>query len=234
MRIDVLTIFPGTLAPFLNESILGLAQKKGSVQFALHNMRDYAADNRKTVDDRPYGGGPGMVMRPEPVFAAVEDVIGKCPVPGRLILLTPQGVLFDQALANEFSREERLVLICGRYEGFDERIRLGLKPEEISIGDFVLAGGEAAALVIIEAVVRLLPGVLGNRDSTGPESFQSRLLDYPQYTRPPEFRGMKVPDILLRGDHEAIARWRKEESILRTRSRRADLLTHRDSNSRAT
>ena len=172
-----------------------------------------------------------MVMRPEPVFAAIEDVISRCPVRGRLILLTPQGVLFDQALARELSREERLILICGRYEGFDERIRLGLKPEEVSIGNFVLAGGEAAALVIIEAAVRLLPGVLGNRDSTGLESFQSGLLDYPQYTRPPEFRGMKVPDILLRGDHEAIARWRKEQSMLRTRSRRADLLTHRDSNS---
>lgn len=231
MRIDVLTIFPGTLAPFLNESILGLAQEKGRVQFALHNIRDYAADKRRTVDDGPYGGGPGMVMRPEPVFAAVEDVISRCPVRGRLILLTPQGVLFDQALAREFSREERLILICGRYEGFDERIRLGLKPEEVSIGNFVLAGGEPAALVIIEAAVRLLPGVLGNRDSTGLESFQSGLLDYPQYTRPPEFRGMKVPDILLRGDHEAIARWRKEQSMLRTRSRRADLLTHRDSNS---
>jgi len=224
MRIDVLTIFPGILMPFLNESMLGLAQKKGCVEFALHNIRDYSTDKRKTVDDRPYGGGPGMVMRPEPVFAAVDDVTRRCPIMGRLVLLTPQGVLFDQSLAHDLSQEQRLILICGRYEGFDERIRLGLKPQEISIGNFVLAGGEAAALIIIEAVVRLLPGVLGNRESADLESFQSELLDYPQYTRPPEFLGMTVPDVLLRGDHKAVAEWRKLQSTRRTRARRADLL----------
>jgi len=225
MRIDVLTIFPDILKPFFAESMLGLAQKKGAVQFALHNIRDYSTDRRRTVDDRPYGGGPGMVMRPEPVFRAVEHVIRNSPVKGRLILLTPQGSLFDQSLACELSQEKRLILICGRYEGFDERIRDGLNAEEISIGNFVLAGGEAAALVVVEAVVRLLPGVLGNRRSAELESFQSALLDYPQYTRPAEFRSMAVPDVLLRGNHDEVSRWRKEQSLLRTRNRRSDLLS---------
>jgi len=224
LRIDILTIFPDILRPFLRESILGIASRKGAVCFFLHNIRDYTSDKRRTVDDRPYGGGPGMLMKPEPLFAAVEDVLSKSPVHGRLILLTPQGRLFDHQVARDLSHQSRLTLICGRYEGFDERIRIGLSAEEISIGNFVLAGGEVAALAVVEAVVRLIPGVLGDRESAQLESFQDGMLDYPQYTRPPEFRGMKVPEVLLRGDHGAVARWRKEQAELRTRAHRRDLL----------
>ena len=189
MRIDVLTIFPGIMRPFLDESILGIAGRKGIVHFFLHDIRDYATDKRRTVDDRPYGGGPGMVMKPEPVFTAVQDVQAKSPIRGHLILLSPQGKLFDQEVARELSHESRLILICGRYEGFDERIRIGLGAEELSIGNFVLAGGEVAALAVVESVVRLIPGVLGDRESPQLESFENGMLDYPQYTRPAEFRG---------------------------------------------
>ncbi len=224
MRIDVLTIFPGIMRPFLDESILGIASRKGIVHFFLHDIRDYATDKRRTVDDRPYGGGPGMVMKPEPVFTAVQDVQAKSPIRGRLILLSPQGKLFDQEVARELSHESRLILICGRYEGFDERIRIGLGAEELSIGNFVLAGGEVAALAVVESVVRLIPGVLGDRESPQLESFENGMLDYPQYTRPAEFRGMEVPEILLRGDHHAVARWRKQQAELRTQNRRRDLL----------
>jgi len=225
MRIDVLTIFPEVFGPVLNSSILRLSQEKGLAEFVIHNIRDYSPDKHKCVDDRPYGGGPGMVMTPEPVFAAVEAVepLGKVPCPK--VLLTPQGTRLDQSLAEAFSGEERLILICGRYEGFDERIRTGLDLVEVSIGDYVLSGGELPAMVVIDAVVRLIPGVVGRQESVEGESFSSGMLDYPQYTRPPEFRGMRVPEVLLSGNHAKIEEWRLMAAREGTLARRPDLLT---------
>ncbi|MDH7598632.1 MAG: tRNA (guanosine(37)-N1)-methyltransferase TrmD [Sedimentisphaerales bacterium] len=228
MRIDVLTIFPEMFQSPLSCSILARAQKKGLVEIFLTNIRDFATDSYRKVDDRPYGGGPGMVMMPGPVFACYEHVAAQSPLKGPVILLTPQGRRFDQAKARELSQLERLFLICGRYEGFDERIRIGLNAEPLSIGDYVLSGGELAAMVIIDAVVRLIPGALGDQDSTREESFSNGLLEYPQYTRPEVFRGMQVPPVLLSGDHAKIAQWRRQQAIERTRMWRPDLLEGRD------
>jgi tRNA (guanine37-N1)-methyltransferase len=208
----------------LNQSILKRAQQAGIVNIVLTNIRDFAADKYKKVDDAPYGGGPGMVMMPGPVFDCFEYVQKLSPQKGRIILLTPQGQKFDQAKAVQLSREDRLILIAGRYEGFDERIRVGLDAEQISVGDFVLSGGELAAMIVIDAVVRLLPGALGDQSSAAEDSFSQGLLEYPQYTRPETFRGMKVPDILLSGDHAKIAQWRQQQALERTKKWRPDLL----------
>jgi tRNA (guanine37-N1)-methyltransferase len=227
MRIDVLTLFPEMFESPLSCSILKRAQDTGLVDIALTNIRDFTTDNYRKVDDKPYGGGPGMVMMPGPVFDCAEHVQKLLPRKGRVILLTPQGQKFDQAKAVELSAEDRLILIAGRYEGFDERIRIGLGAEQISIGDYVIDGGELAAMVIIDAVIRLLPGALGDEDSAKDDSFSESAgggLEYPQYTRPEVFRGMKVPDILLSGDHAKIAEWRRQQALERTKKWRPDLL----------
>jgi len=224
MRIDVLTLFPEMFESPLSHSILKRAQDSGIVDIVLTNIRDFSTDNYRKVDDKPYGGGPGMVMMPGPVFDCFEHVMKQSSEKGRVILLTPQGQKFDQKKALELSTEKRLVLIAGRYEGIDERIRIGLGAEQISIGDYVLSGGELAAMVIIDAVVRLLAGALGHEDSPRDESFSEGLLEYPQYTRPEVFRDMKVPDILLSGDHAKIAEWRRRQAIERTKKWRPDLL----------
>jgi tRNA (guanine37-N1)-methyltransferase len=228
MRIDVLTLFPEMFESPLGYSIVKRAQDQGLVEIALTNIRDFATDSYRKVDDKPYGGGPGMVMMPGPVFSCFEHVQGLSPTPGRTILLSPQGQPFNQAKAAELSQTQRLILIAGRYEGFDERIRIGLGAEPISIGDYVLNGGELAAMVVIDAVVRLLPGALGDEDSAKDDSFSEGLLEYPQYTRPEVFRDMKVPDILLSGDHGKIAQWRHQQALERTRQWRPDLLDRRD------
>ena len=224
MRIDILTLFPEMFESPLSCSILKRARDAGIVEVVLANIRDFAADNYRKVDDKPYGGGPGMVMMPGPVFDCIDHVRKLSPEEPRLILLTPQGRKFDQAIALELSRESRLILIAGKYEGFDERIRIGLDAEQISIGDYILNGGEIAAMVVIDAVVRLLPGALGDDDSAKDDSFSNGLLEYPQYTRPETFRGMKVPDILLSGHHAEIQKWRKDQAIERTKKWRPDLL----------
>ena len=224
MRIDVLTLFPQIFESPLSYSIVKRAQDEGLVEIALTDIRDYSTTNYRKVDDKPYGGGAGMVMMPGPVFDCFEDVRGRSEEQGRVILLTPQGEPFNQAKALELSKEKRLILIAGRYEGFDERIRTELGAEQISIGDYVLNGGELAALVIIDAVVRLLPGALGDEDSALDDSFSTGLLEYPQYTRPEMFRGMKVPDILLSGNHGKIEQWRRQQALERTSERRPDLL----------
>ena len=223
MRIDCLTLFPEMFQSPLSHSILKRAQDAGIVDIVLTNIRDFAANSYKKVDDKPYGGGPGMVMMPGPVYDCVEYVQKLSPEKGRLILLTPQGQKFDQPKAVELSSENRLILISGRYEGFDERIRVGLGAEQISIGDFVLSGGELAAMVIIDAVVRLLAGALGDENSARDESFSEGLLEYPQYTRPEVFRDMKVPDVLLSGNHAKIAQWRRQQALERTKKWRPDL-----------
>ncbi len=224
MRIDILTLFPEVFASHLNCSIIKRAQDEGFVQVVITDIRDFAADNYRKVDDKPYGGGPGMVIMPGPVFSCYEHVEKLAPEKPRTILLTPQGQKFNQSKAAELSSEKRLILIAGKYEGFDERIRTGLGAEQLSIGDYVLNGGELAAMVIIDATVRLIPGVLGDDDSARTDSFSDGLLEYPQYTRPEVFRGMKVPDILLSGNHKKIAEWRKEQSLERTKRNRPDLL----------
>jgi len=224
MRIDILTLFPEMFESPLSHSILKRAQETGVVDIALTNIRDFATDNYKKVDDKPYGGGPGMVMMPGPVFDCFEHAQKLSPQKGRVILLTPQGQKFNQAKAVELSKETRLILIAGRYEGFDERIRTGLAAEQISIGDYILSGGELAAMIIVDAVVRLLTGALGDEDSPKDDSFSEGLLEYPQYTRPEVFRGMKVPDILLSGDHGKIAQWRRQQALERTKKYRPDLL----------
>lgn len=225
MDVDILTIFPRLLDAPLAESMLRIAQQKGILRTRVVNLRDFTHDRRRTVDDRPYGGGPGMVLRPEPIFEAVEAVRAKGgPEASRGILLTPQGRRLDQALLRDLARERWLILVCGHYEGFDERIRIGLGFEEVSIGDYVLSGGEIPAMVLIDGIVRLLPGALGDPASSASESYSQGLLEYPQYTRPVEYRGMRVPDILVSGDHGKIAAWRREQAIARTRERRRDLL----------
>jgi len=224
MRIDILTLFPEMFASPLACSIIKRAQDAGLVEIPLTNIRDFAADSYKKVDDAPYGGGPGMVMMAQPVFDCFEHVQKLSAEKGRTILLTPQGRPFSQKIAAELAEEKRLILIAGRYEGFDERIRTGLEAEQISIGDYVLSGGELAAMVIIDAVVRLLEGALGDADSAKDDSFTTGLLEYPQYTRPEVFRGMKVPDILLSGDHGKIAQWRRQKALERTQKCRPDLL----------
>lgn len=215
MRCAILTLFPAAIRPYLNESILGIAQAQGNLRVDLVDFRNYALDPHRTVDDRPFGGGPGMVLKPEPIFAAVED-LERAHGAFHKVLLCPRGRTFDQRKARELSRSERLLFLCGRYEGYDERIRQGFAWEEISLGDFVLAGGELAAMVVLEAAVRLIPGVLGCAQSAEFESFEGELLDYPQYTRPREFRGMAAPDILMSGDHAAVARWRHEQAKVLT------------------
>jgi tRNA (guanine37-N1)-methyltransferase len=224
VRIDVLTLFPEVMTPFFTSSIAGRAQAAGVVEIHCTNIRDFAKGVHQKVDDRPFGGGPGMVMMCGPLFDCVEAVEAADPRPATRVLLTPQGQRFTQAVAGELAGLERLVVICGHYEGFDERIRLGLKPREISIGDYVLSGGEAAGMVVVDAVVRLLPGALGDETSAVEESFSQGLLEYPQYTRPREFRGMDVPEVLLSGNHGQIEQWRQAEALRRTRERRPDLL----------
>lgn len=224
MRIDILTLFPEMFEEVLNQSILRIAREKALVEYYLWNIRDFSQDKHRKVDDRPYGGGPGMVMRPEPVFNAIEAVEKEDPIPSKKVLLSPQGVKFSQPLARELSRERRLLLLCGHYEGIDERIREGFDFLEISIGDYILSGGEIPAMVVVDTVVRLIPGVLGDEASASSESFSEGLLEYPQYTRPREFRGMKVPEILISGNHEEIRRWRLEQARARTRKKRPDLL----------
>lgn len=230
MRFDIFTLFPEVCAPYVQESILKRAQAAGLVDVRLHNIRDYAPGKHQVTDDEPYGGGGGMVMKPEPVFNAVESVLGigasgaEPSTPTPVILLTPQGRTFNQAIAYELAKHERIALVCGRYEGFDERIREHLASDELSIGDYVLTGGELAALIVVDAVARLLPGVLGDPTGAEDDSFAMGLLEYPHYTRPAEYRGWRVPDILVSGDHAKVARWRRQQALLRTRRRRPDLL----------
>lgn len=229
MQFDVFTLLPEVFPPYLDSSILQRARQNGLIDVRVHNIRDYARDKHHTTDDTPYGGGGGMVMKPEPIFEAVESILGRdsgSPV----ILLTPQGRVFSQTAAQELSRHEKIALICGRYEGVDERIRQHLVTDEISIGDYVITGGELPALILIDAVSRLLPGVLGDPTGAEDDSHASGLLEYPHYTRPPEFRGDGVPDVLLSGDHAKIEKWRREQSLLRTLERRPDLLEKADLN----
>jgi tRNA (guanine37-N1)-methyltransferase len=221
MKIDVLTLFPAMFAGPLDESIVQRARTNGMLELTVTNLRDYTHDRHKTVDDKPFGGGPGMLLKPEPIFEAVEKLASE---KTRVILLTPSGRKFTQAIARELAQQEQLLLICGSYEGFDERIREQLADDELSIGDYVLTNGALPAMVIIDAVTRLLPGVLGDDESSLDESFSENLLEYPHYTRPAEFRGMKVPDVLLSGNHAEIAKWRAEQARLRTVERRPDLL----------
>ena len=227
MRFDVFTLFPAVFSPYIDTSILQRAVKNHLIEIHLHDIRLWAQDKHHTTDDIPYGGGGGMVMKPEPVFAAVESILGippSCP----LILLTPQGKTFTQHDAERLSTLEQVGLLCGRYEGVDERIRKHLAMEEISIGDFVLSGGELPALLLIDAISRLLPGVLGDPDGAADDSFSSQLLEYPHYTRPPEFRGWQVPDTLISGNHAEINKWRRQQALLRTLQRRPDLLLKAD------
>ena len=223
MRIDVLTLFPGIFQGFLHESLLRLAAQRGIVEVRLWDIRDHTDDPHHKVDDRPYGGGPGMVLMPGPVFAAAEAADAAASPPARRIILSPQGRPYTQAIARELACEPRLMLVCGRYEGFDERILQGLGAEELSIGDYILAGGEVPAMAVIESVVRLLPGAISDPDSAALESFEDGALDYPQYTRPPIFRGMAVPEVLLSGNHELVRRWRAERARERTSAKRPDL-----------
>jgi len=223
LRIDILTLFPEMFGPVLGTSIPKRAAEKGLVSYHLTNVRDFATDAHKSVDDKPFGGGPGMVMMCQTLFDAVEFAENQDPRPATRILLSPQGRVLNQELAEELSRKERLLLIAGHYEGFDERIIEGLSPMELSIGDYVLSGGELAAMVVVDAVVRLLPGALGAEHGAVDESFADGLLEYPQYTRPREYRGMSVPDVLLSGNHKLIAQWRLEQRKARTRERRPDL-----------
>jgi tRNA (guanine37-N1)-methyltransferase len=226
MRFDVLTLFPEIFSGYLTQSLLKLAIDRGLVHIELHNIRDWTHDKHHCVDDRPFGGGPGMVIKPEPVVEAVEAVQQLAEPAGRVVLLTPQGRPLTQRLVEELAANERLLLVCGRYEGFDQRVSDILKPEEISIGDFVINGGEVAAMVVVDAVIRLVPGVLGDEDSGRFDSFSTgnRLLEFAQYTRPREYRGYEVPEILFSGDHEKIAAWREQSSRERTQLRRPDLL----------
>ncbi len=221
MKIDVLTLFPAMFTGPLDESIIRRARRDGVLELGLRNLRDYTHDRHKTVDDKPFGGGPGMLLKPEPIFAAVEDLARP---ETRVILLSPAGRGFTQAIARQLAQHPHLLLICGSYEGFDERVREHLADDELSIGDYVLTNGALPAMVIIDAVTRLLPGVLGDDESSLEESFSHGWLEYPQYTRPAEFRGMKVPEVLLSGNHAEIARWRAERARLRTQQLRPDLI----------
>ena len=221
MKIDVLTLFPGMFPGPLDESIIKRACESGRLQLGVHDLRDYTHDRHRTVDDRPFGGGPGMLLKPEPLFEAVEALRGE---KTRVILTSPAGRPFRQEIARELAGEKHVLLVCGSYEGFDERVRQSLADDEISIGDYVLTNGALPAMVIVDAVTRLLPGVLGDDESSQDESFCGCLLEYPQYTRPAEFRGMNVPEVLLSGDHAAIEKWRREQATVQTRQRRPDLL----------
>lgn len=226
MRFDVLTLFPGLFSGYLEQSLLSKAIQRGLVEVHLHDIRVWSQDKHQKVDDRPFGGGPGMVLKVEPVVECVEDVQRQGAGPGRVVLLSPQGQRLTQPLVEELAAGERVLLLCGRYEGFDQRVCDILQPTEISIGDYVLNGGEVAAMVVIDAVIRLVPEVLGHVDSNVDDSFSqgNRWLEFPQYTRPREYRGLVVPEVLLSGHHEEVAEWRREQSYLRTKDRRADLL----------
>jgi tRNA (guanine37-N1)-methyltransferase len=221
VKIDVLTLFPGMFAGPLDESIIKRAREAKLLDLQLHQLRDWTHDRHKTVDDRPFGGGPGMLLKPEPIFEAVESLKRE---KARVVLLSPAGRKFDQSIARELAKQEHLLLVTGHYEGFDERIRESLADDELSIGDYVLTNGALPAMVVIDAVARLLPGVLGDDASSSDESFSHGLLEYPQYTRPAEFRGMKVPEVLVSGNHAEIAKWRADQSKARTRERRPDLM----------
>jgi tRNA (guanine37-N1)-methyltransferase len=225
MRIDILSLFPGVFVSPLNESIMKRAREQGLVNIVVHDIRDYTHDKHHTTDDYPYGGGPGMVLKPEPIFEAAETIqqqLGVTETP--LILLTPQGRLFSQAVAQELARQPHLMLICGHYEGLDERVCEHLATDQISIGDYILSGGELPAMVVVDAIVRLIPGVLGSEDSASNDSYSDGLLEYPQYTRPPSYRGWMVPSVLLSGNHGEVAQWRRCQAIMRTAKRRPDLL----------
>ncbi|GKT07935.1 tRNA (guanine-N(1)-)-methyltransferase [Desulforhabdus sp. TSK] len=222
MIFDILTLFPAMFAAPMGQSILGKAQARGLVEVRVHNIRDYATDKHQMTDDRPFGGGEGMVMKPEPLVSAIESLQQETPRPW-VVLLTPQGRLFSQAIAWELSHKTRVLFICGRYEGVDERVAEYYTDDQISIGDYVLTGGELAAMVLTDAVARLIPGVLGNEASTATESFNEPILEHPQYTRPRDFRGQGIPEILLSGNHEAIESWRRGQALYRTRQRRPDL-----------
>ena len=221
MKIDVLTLFPAMFAGPLDESIIKRARQAGLLELQIWNLRDYAHDRHKTVDDRPFGGGPGMLLKPEPIFEAVEGLQREHT---RVVLMSPAGRPFTQSIAHELAQVEHLLLVTGHYEGFDERVREQLADDELSIGDYVLTNGALPAMVVIDTVARLLPGVLGDDESALDESFSSGLLEYPQYTRPAEFRGQRVPEVLLSGNHAEIARWRAAQARLRTKERRPDLL----------
>lgn len=221
MKIDVLTLFPAMFAGPLDESIIKRARQAGLLDLQLHQLRDWTHDRHKTVDDRPFGGGPGMLLKPEPIFEAVESLRRERT---RVVLMSPSGRKFDQGIARELAKQEHLLLVTGHYEGFDERIRTGLAQDELSIGDYVLTNGALPAMVVIDAVTRLLPGVLGDDASSSEESFSHGLLEYPQYTRPAEFRGMKVPEVLQSGNHAEIAKWRAEQARQRTQEQRPDLI----------
>jgi tRNA (guanine37-N1)-methyltransferase len=223
MRFDIITIFPGMFSSIIDESILKRAQDKKKVKIAVHDLRNYTDDKHKKVDDRPFGGGPGMVMSPQPFFDAVKKIKGRRK--SKVIMMCPTGKRLSQKLARELIKEKNVIILCGHYEGIDERVRMKLVDESISIGDYVLTGGELPALVLMDCLVRLIPGVLGKDESNVDESFEANLLEYPHYTRPANFRGIKVPDVLLSGHHKAIEKWRLEESHKKTKKHRPDLLT---------
>ena len=225
MRVDIVTIFPEAFTP-LQVSMIGRARERGLLDVHIWDLRDFTTDRHRQVDDAPYGGGAGMVMKPEPFFAAVDAIRAEAGEPAHIILTSPQGARLTHALAEEMAGKHHLVLLCGHYEGIDERVREGLATDEISIGDYVLTGGELPAMVIVDAVARFVPGVVGDAASVEADSFAEGLLDYPHYTRPPEFRGMTVPEVLLSGNHEAIRRWRRAQRLRRTRRRRPDLFKH--------
>jgi tRNA (guanine37-N1)-methyltransferase len=223
MRVDILTIFPKMFDPVLNESIVKRARLKGKVKFYIHDLRDFTSDKHRKVDDRPFGGGSGMVMRVEPIFNCIQSIKRKAK-DAKVILFTPQGRRLDQGKVKKLSKLKHLILICGHYEGVDERVRSKIADEEISIGDYVLTGGELPAMVLIDAIIRLIPGVLGDKNSLNFESFEGNLLEYPHYTRPAIFRKMDVPEVLLSGDHHKIEAWRRAQALKRTKERRPDLL----------
>jgi tRNA (guanine37-N1)-methyltransferase len=235
MRIDVLTLFPEIFSGYLGQSLVKRAVDAGVLEIRVHNIRDWARGKQRQVDDRPFGGGPGMVLRPEPVVESVEAVQRDGEAPGHLVLLTPQGRPLNQRVVEELAGVRRLVLICGRYEGVDQRAIDLLEPDELSIGDYILGGGEVAAMVVIDAVARLVPGVLGDEESNKQDSFSGDppLLEFPQYTRPREYRGLTVPDVLMTGNHREIARWREQQQLERTRDRRSDLLSEGDEDKRS-
>ena len=224
MRIDIITIFPGMFSAVLDESILKRAQEKGKVKVWVHDLRDYTLDKHRKVDDRPFGGGSGMVMQAEPIFRAVQEIKKKIKGKSKIILLCPQGKRFNQDYAKKLSKCSNLIFICGHYEGVDERVRKYLADVEISIGDYVLTGGELPAMVLVDSIVRLIPGVLGDKNSLNFESFEGNLLEYPQYSRPAKFKGYTVPEVLISGAHDKISAWRKSEALKRTQERRPDLL----------
>ncbi|MDD5196145.1 MAG: tRNA (guanosine(37)-N1)-methyltransferase TrmD [Candidatus Omnitrophota bacterium] len=229
MRIDIVTIFPKMFSPVFGASIIRIAQVKGKVKFYLHDLRDYTPDKHRKVDDRPFGGGSGMLMRPEPIFNAVEEILSKTKKnKPKVILLCPQGRKLTQKIAKDIAKEKQIILLCGHYEGIDERVRKELVDQEISIGDYVLTGGELAAMVLVDSVVRLLPGVLGDKNSLNFESFEGNLLEHPHYTRPANFRNLAVPEVLLSGDHKKIEAWRKKQALKRTQERRPDLFKKAD------